>query len=211
MKKLPLATAFLLVCSPLLHAADISVVGLFPGKAVLVIDGKLPKTYSVGSEVVGGIKLIEVSQTTATFDTNGKRQRIDIGAHVNRVAPSGNGSVTLRADARGQFIAQGQINGDTMRMLVDTGASMIAIPANEAQRLGINYRSGKPVLVNTANGVTTAYQVVLNNVKIGDISVNQVDGVVQEVGLPFTLLGMSFLKRMEMRRDGDEMTLTKRY
>lgn len=211
MKKLPLATAFLLVFSPLLHAADISVVGLFPGKAVLVIDGKLPKTYSVGSEVVGGIKLIEVSQTTATFDTNGKRQRIDIGAHVNRVAPSGNGSVTLRADARGQFIAQGQINGGTMRMLVDTGASMIAIPANEAQRLGINYRIGKPVLVNTANGVTTAYQVVLNNVKIGDISVNQVDGVVQEVGLPFTLLGMSFLKRMEMRRDGDEMTLTKRY
>ena len=211
MMKLPLATALLFLCTPVLHAADISVIGLFPGKAVLVVDGKSPKTYSVGTAITPDIKLVDVNQTTATFDANGKRQRIDMGSHVNRVAPSASASVTLKADTRGQFVAQGQINGGTMRMLVDTGASLIAMPASDAQRLGIDYRKGKALSVNTANGITTAYHVVLDTVKVGDITVNQVDAMVQEVGLPFTLLGMSFLKRMEMRRDGDQMTLTKRY
>ncbi|WP_293777518.1 TIGR02281 family clan AA aspartic protease [uncultured Oxalicibacterium sp.] len=209
--KLPLSFLLLSLSLSAAQAADISVVGLFPGKAVLVIDGKAPKTYSVGAKVAPEVKLVDVDQTTATFETGGKRQRFDLGAHVNRMSAATNSSVTLKADVQGHFVVQGQINGGSMRMLVDTGASMVAMPASDARRLGIDYRKGKPVYINTANGVTTAYQVMLDSVKVGDITLNQVDGVVQESGLPFVLLGMSFLKRMEMRRDGDEMVLTKRY
>jgi len=211
MMRLPLSTAILLLCTSFAHASEISVIGLFPGKAVLVIDGKAPRTYSVGNTVAPGIRLLEVDQGSATFDADGRRQRIDLGHHVNRIAPSGNASVTLKADHRGHFMVQGQINGGTTRMLVDTGASAIALPAGDARRLGIDYRRGRPIQINTANGVTTGWMVMLNSVRIGDITVNQIEGVVQENGLPFALLGMSFLKRMEMRRDGDEMTLTKRY
>lgn len=192
-------------------AADISVVGVFPDKAVLVIDGGMPKTYSVGNTVAGGIKLVSVSKNGAVFDANGKRQAIELGEHVNRISPSATTSVTLQADGRGHFVVQGQINGGTIRMLVDTGASMVALPASDAQRLGIDYTKGRPVAINTANGVVRAYQVKLDTVKIGDIVLNQVDGVVQESGLPIVLLGMSFLRRMEMRRDGEQMILTKRY
>jgi aspartyl protease family protein len=88
---------------------------------------------------------------------------------------------------------------------------MIALSSADAVRLGIDYKKGQPVYMNTANGTTTAYQVRLNSVKVGDIVLNQVDGVVQESGLPFALLGMSFLNRTEMRRDGEQMVLTKRF
>ncbi|CAL61051.1 Conserved hypothetical protein, putative aspartyl protease [Herminiimonas arsenicoxydans] len=209
--KLPLLASLLSCVALQVQAADISVIGLFPGKAVLVIDGGSPKTYTVGNTVRPGIRLVDVNQTTATFDTEGKKQRIDIGGHVNRIAPSGASSVTLQADGRGHFMVQGQINGGTMRMLVDTGASLIALPAADARRLGIDYRKGQTAYVNTANGVVTAYQVVLNSVKIGDITLNQVDALVQENGLTFALLGMSFLNRTEMRREGEQMVLTKRY
>jgi aspartyl protease family protein len=193
------------------YAADISVVGVFPGKAVLVVDGRSPKTYSVGNTITDGIKLLAVGQNNATFDANGKKQTIDIGEHVNRVAPSTGSSVTLQADARGHFVVQGQINGGVARMLVDTGATLVAIPAADAIRMGIDYKKGQPGYVNTANGVAPVYQVRLNSVKVGDIVLNQVDGLVQESGLPYILLGMSFLNRTEMRRDGEQMVLTKRY
>lgn len=192
-------------------AADISVVGVFPDKAVLVVDGGTPKTYSVGNTVASGIRLVSVDKNGAVFDANGKRQTIELGGYVSRIAPSAGASVTLQADGRGHFIAQGQINGGTLRMLVDTGASMVALPASDAQRLGIDYTKGRPVFINTANGTVRAYQVKLDTVKVGDIVLNQVDGVVQESGLPVVLLGMSFLRRMEMRRDGEQMVLTKRY
>ena len=85
------------------------------------------------------------------------------------------------------------------------------MPASEAKRLGIDYKRGRLGRANTANGIVTMYVIRLDSVKIGDIELNQVDAAVQEEGLPFTLLGTSFLNRMEMRRDGDQMVLTKRF
>lgn len=210
MRQTSLAFILLLAGSTVL-AADISVVGLFPNKAVLVVDGRPPKTYSVGASIADGIKLVAADQSSATIDVGGKRQTIAIGEHVNRNAPSGRASVTLQADGRGHYMVQGQINGGTVRMLLDTGATAVALPASEAARLGINYKAGRQVYVNTANGAAPAYLVSLNTVKVGDIEVNQVDAVVQEQGLPFILLGMSFLNRTEMRREGEQMVLTKRF
>ena len=108
-------------------------------------------------------------------------------------------------------MVQGQINGGTVRMLLDTGATMIGISAADAIRLGIDYKRGQPGMVNTANGTAPVYRVILNTVKVGDIELNQVEALVQETGLPFALLGMSFLNRTEMRREGEQMTLTKRF
>lgn len=194
------------------QAADISVVGLFPNKAVLVIDGGSPKTYSVGATIIDGVKLVAATDSSATIDNNGRRQTIAIGDHVSRApASSGRSSTTLQADSRGHYMVQGQINGGSVRMLLDTGATMIALPASEAVRLGIDYRKGQTAYLNTANGTVAAYQVRLNTVKVGDIEINQVDAVVQEQGLPIILLGMSFLNRTEMRRDGQQMVLTKRF
>ena len=193
------------------HAADIAVVGLFPGKAVLVIDGGAPKTFAVGGMVTTDIKLLAADESAATIAIGNRKQTIAIGQHVNRAHPAGPTSVVLQANGQGHFMVQGQINGGTIQMLVDTGATTIAFSQADAQRLGINYKAGQLGRVNTANGSVPVYRVKLDTVKVGSIELNQVDAVVQQAGLPFALLGMSFLNRMEMRRDGERMTLTKRF
>ncbi|HEX8887261.1 MAG TPA: retropepsin-like aspartic protease, partial [Noviherbaspirillum sp.] len=109
------------------------------------------------------------------------------------------------------FFAEAMVNGKPVRMLADTGASLIALPASDAQRMGIDYRRGQPGMVSTANGMAPAYRVRLDTVRVGDLELSQVDALVQEQGLPLALLGMSFLNRTEMRRSGEQMTLQKRY
>nr|WP_314627627.1 TIGR02281 family clan AA aspartic protease [uncultured Noviherbaspirillum sp.] len=207
------ATALLalVLALPSAQAADISVVGLFPGKAVLVVDGAGPRTYEVGSTVAAGVKLVAADQSGATLESRGRREVIALGSHVNRQAPSAQAGTVLQADERGHFFAQGMINGNPVRMLVDTGASLIALPAADAKRMGIDYLRGGRGTVSTANGVVPVYRVRLDTVRIGELELNQVDALVQEQGLPIALLGMSFLNRTDMRRSGEQMTLQRRY
>jgi len=98
-----------------------------------------------------------------------------------------------------------------VRFVVDTGATVIALPASVANGLGLDYRKGQAGTAQTAAGPTLAYLVKLDTVRVGGIELNNVDGVVIEQGLEVTLLGMTFLNRVEMRRDGDTMTLIRRF
>jgi aspartyl protease family protein len=209
--RLALSAALLALLDNTAFATDVGVVGLFPGKAVLVVNNGAPKTYSVGSTIGSGIKLISVSDASVVIDNQGKRQNIALGEYINRSASNDIPSVTLQADSRGHFMAQVQVNGVTVSMLVDTGATMISLPASEAMRMNIDYKKGQIGYTNTANGRATVYRVKLNTVKLGDIELNQIDALVQENGLSSSLLGMSFLNRTEMHRQGEQMTLTKRF
>ena len=138
----------------------------------------------------------------------GQYARLASGAR----ASSGTQSVTLNADSRGHFVTTAMINGATVRVLVDTGASLISMSSNDARRLGINYEAGQRTFSSTANGVVPVYRVKLDTVKVGDITLHNVDGVVHvSDNLPVVLLGNSFLNRMEMKRAGERMVLTKRY
>jgi aspartyl protease family protein len=212
------ASVRILLFTPLLaaiacgvQAADIAVVGLFPNKAVLVVDGGAPKTYAVGSTVAEGVRLVAADGSSATIEMHGKREAIAIGSAASRQTSGERPSVSIAPDIRGHYLVEGSINGGNVRMLLDTGATLVALPAADARRLGIDYRKGRIGYLNTANGVTTAYQVRLDTVKVGEIELHQVDAIVQEQGLPIVLLGMSFLNRTEMRRTGQQMVLTKRF
>lgn len=192
-------------------ATSISVVGLFKDKAIVSIDGGKPRTLSAG-QTVQGVKLVSADSDSASFDIEGKRRTLGMGqSFAGGTATDSRPSISLTADARGHFAAAGALNGYPMTFLVDTGATAIAISATEAKRIGLDYRSGQAVGVGTAAGVVPAWRVKFNTVKVGGISVNQVDGMVVETGLNMPLLGMSFLNRMEMKRDGQTMTLTQRY
>lgn len=192
-------------------AVDVGVVGLFPGKAVLVIDGGAPRTVAVGASV-SGVKLIAVSEGSATVEIAGKRQRLAIGQHAHAGGDGGGvQSTSLTADGRGHFITTGTVNGATVRFMVDTGATSVALGASDARRANVNLANGRPIMVQTANGVTQAWLVTLNSVRIGDVTLNEVEGTVHQQDMPMALLGMSFLNRMEMKRDGQTMTLRKRY
>jgi len=203
--------AALFAASPV-FATNVNVVGLFPGKAVVVIDGGNPRTLSVGQKTAEGVTLVATTGTTATLEIDGKRETLEMGQHFATAGSRGGSqSVTLAADDRGHFVTLGSVNGGSVRFMVDTGATIIALPAADARRLGINYTEGKTGLVSTANGRAQAYQVQLDTVKVGDITLNQVDAVVIEGDLGIALLGMSFLNRTEMKREGTMMTLIKRF
>jgi aspartyl protease family protein len=194
------------------HAAatEVGVVGLFPGKAVLVIDGGTPRTLEVGAKS-GDVRLIAVEANLAVVEVAGKRQRIGIGEQVYSAAAGGPAVISLNADARGHFMTTGTINGAAARFMVDTGATLVAMGAGDARRANIDYAKGESGTMMTANGPLRVWRVSINALRIGDVLLNGVDAVVQEQDMPMVLLGMSFLNRMEMQRSGETMTLRRRF
>ncbi|GGX00758.1 retropepsin-like aspartic protease family protein [Undibacterium macrobrachii] len=197
--------------SNLALANEISLVALSNGKAMLVIDDKPPKMFAVGSNIVSGIKLISVNANSATIESEGKRQTLYLGHAVLKNESTKSPSITLQAAENGHFFIEGKINGGSkLRMMVDTGASFISMSASDARKLGIDYKKGIPSRSSTANGVVQTYIVRLDSVKVGEIELFQVDASVQENEIGIGLLGMSFLKRLSMVREGQQMILTKK-
>jgi len=193
-------------------ATDVGLAGLFPGKVLLTIDGGPPRIVAVGAVSAEGVKVVSVEGESATLEIGGKKRVLRVGQNV-AAQPSGSAQATtvLTADAAGHFMTTGNINGSSIRFIVDTGASMVSLGASDARRIGIDVSRGEPGIVATANGQTTVMRVKLNSVRVGEIVLNNVDATVHQHDLPIALLGMSFLNRMEMQRNGDTMTLKKRY
>jgi len=111
--------------------------------------------------------------------------------------PSGN-TVELIAAGNGHFFADSRINGSTIRVMVDTGATMVALSHRDAQNAGIHLnQSDYQHKVSTANGHARIAIINLDSVSIGDITVYNVRAAVSEPGaLQTTLLGMSFLSKL---------------
>lgn len=200
------------------QAADISVTALFGGKAQITVDGGKPRMLSAGQTSPEGVKLISADSSAAVIEFQGKRRSLALGSGMRiggtdlSAGSSSGSSVTLTADERGHYVTMGQVNGGTVQFLVDTGATSIALPSAEARRLGINYLNGQRGFTQTANGRAAAYRITLDTVKVGDITLHAVEAVVLEGdGLKIALLGMSFLNRTEMKRDGQALTLIRRY
>ncbi|HQS37246.1 MAG: aspartyl protease [Methylotenera sp. 24-45-7] len=203
----------LLVVHSAVADTQVNVVGLFTDKAVVMINGAAPKTLSVG-QTSDGVKLISANSNAATFEIEGKTKQLSMGqaASVAASAAASNPSVTLYADAKGHFVAECKINGAALKFLLDTGATYVALNSGDAKFAKIDYKRGRPIQVSTANGVVTAYQVTIAHLKIGNITLSQVEANVLEGGSPsVVLLGMSALNRLDMKRQDIALTLTKKY
>ena len=193
-------------------ALDVNVVGLFPNKALVQIDGGALQTLSVGQKTRDNIILVSVERDGATFEIQGRRVALALGQARTQTSANAAYSVMVNADASGHFVADGQVNGVPIRFVVDTGATFITLSAREAGRLGLDYRNGQKSLMETASGDVLTYRVKLDTVRVGDVVMHNVDAVVTEANsLNVALLGMSFLDRVNIRREGQIMTLTKRY
>ncbi|HEU4621551.1 MAG TPA: TIGR02281 family clan AA aspartic protease [Burkholderiaceae bacterium] len=205
---------------------DITLHGTAANRAVISIGGGAPRTVSVGQSV-DGVKLISTEADRAVIEIDGKRRRIEFGANAivaGNASPSptptssdegnaqGSGRAVLQSDGRGHFLAQGQINGVGVSMMVDTGATLVVLPASEARRLGIDYqRNGMRGMASTANGVIPVWRVKLDSVRVQGIVLYGVEASVQEAPLAVILLGNAFLSRLQMQRDGERMLLVQRY
>ena len=195
------------------QAQSVALVGMLGNKALLVVNGTAPKTVASG-ETHEGVKVISTSGDQAVVEQNGKRNTLRIGeAPVNVGASKSGGKgnrIVLVAGTGGHFMTAGQINGKAVQFMVDTGATSVAMGAQDAERTGINFKAGQPVMMSTANGSVQGYRIKLDSVRVGDVEVFGVDAVVTPQPMPYMLLGNSFLTRFQMLRENDQMTLTKR-
>ncbi len=207
----------LLTAAALAHAASsVMLTGTIGSRAILIVNGNPPKTVAVG-ESYQGVKLLSLQAEQAVVELEGKRVNlrmdtpVSIGAGGDTDGGGGGSRVVLTADSRGHFMTQGAINGRPVTFMLDTGATSIALSADDAQRIGLDYSKGQRVMINTANGVSQGYRLRLQSVRVGDVQVYDIDAVVSPQAMPFVLLGNSFINRFSMRRDADQMVLEKRY
>jgi len=193
-------------------ALDVNLVGLFPNKAVVQIEGGALRTLSVGQKTRDDVTLLSVTRDSATFDIQGRRVELGMASARRQASPAVAANYAeVATNARGDLVADGDVNGMSVHFVVDTGATLVTLPAREASRLGLDYRNGQKTTMQTANGEVTAYRLKLDTVRVGEMAEHDVDAVITENNnLPTALLGMSFLNRVNMKREGTVMTLTKR-
>ncbi len=132
--------------------------------------------------------------TRATTDAPGKTEQPVLA----NVQPDHGGLVRLTADRSGHYRTEAEINNRTVPVLVDTGATLIALRYEDARSMNLVNPGDKfDVRVRTANGEGRAKRITLRSVTVGTITLRDVDALVSEQGVLATnLLGMSFLKRL---------------
>jgi aspartyl protease family protein len=195
------------------EATELSLYALFKNKAIVQVEGTR-RMLAVGEASPEGVKLVSTDTETeeAVVEVGGKRETLKLGVIISAFDSPSRESVTLYADGRGFFHADGWINGYPVVFLIDTGANTVALNSAVARSAGVDYQKGTPGYARTASGVTHMYGVKLNTVKIGGIVLHNVDaGVIDGPQPNPPLLGMSFLSALEMRREGNKMELTRRY
>lgn len=195
-------------------AQTVSLQGSMGGnKALLVIDGQ-PQMLSVGGSA-RGVTLRRLGDGEAEVDVGGQLRLLRLGAAPSRLgtgvaATGASTSIVLPMGSGGHFSATGSINGKQVNFLVDTGATSVALSQSEANRIGLDWKRGRPGLSQTANGTVPVHAVNLTSVRVGDVEIANVAAVVLPSDMPMVLLGNSFLNRFTMRRDSDVMRLEKK-
>ena len=136
-----------------------------------------------------GIVGVAAPEAARQLDRNNRKDQVLKASRV----------VELRAGSLGHYHAEAEINGRRVNVLVDTGATMVALTYDDARTLGLSVRdSDFTHRVSTANGFGRVAPVTIDRISIGDITVRNVQGAVMEQGkLGMTLLGMSFLGRLQ--------------
>lgn len=173
---------------------------LFDGRALLTIEGT-PRMLRVGETSPEGVTLLAASAREAIIGLQGRREVLAPGRDTGGgFAVPARREVAIARGPQHGYAVSGTINGLQVRMLVDTGASVVALNAREAERLRLDYRSrGVPATVQTAGGVAAAWSVTLDRVEVSGIVARNVAAAVVEGDFPIdVLLGMSWLGRVTM-------------
>ena len=191
---------------------DIEVVALFSKAAMLRIDGKalLLKNGQTSPE---GVLLVNASSRDATIEYQGIRTIMLLSDRISSSFQKPDVvTLSVQINNQGQFIAMGSVNGRPARFLIDTGANIVAMNSAVARSLGIDFSGGKKMTATTAGGTVGSWEVILDVVQVGEIKVTNVQGAVLEGEFPKEiLLGMSFLKNIEIQKNAGLMVLTSQF
>ena len=207
-----LSTAALLGFAAVAAAQGVALAGRMGERALLMVDGQ-PRTLAVGQSAAN-LRFVRWQDDNAVVERDGVQTVLRLGATPSRlggaVAASSGREIVISAGPGGHFITAGAINGRSVRFMVDTGATVLALGRDEAQRLGLDLSTARPALSETANGTVQVQMITLTRVRVGDVEVANVPAMVVPAALPYVLLGNSFLTRFQMRRENDVMRLEQR-
>ena len=196
---------------------NIIINGLFKDKVVVTIDGKqqILKKNKLTPE---GVKLIKSNSKEAIIEIDGISKIFTLDEKIGntfKTTSDDKNTISIRkraiikGDANGMYLTKGQINGKTVEFLIDTGATYVSMSSDLAKQLKIKYEKGNKIQLETAKGMSIAYEIKLKKVKVGDIELYNILGVVSDDMPSITLLGMSFLRKLDMKRKGKTMILEK--
>lgn len=204
--------AWLLLRAATAEATEVQVLGVTPGRSArLSIDGGVAIKLGIG-ETVENVTLLRVDREGVTVRVDGDTRTVPLGSTAGSGAPSaaGRGSIILTAGRDGHFIANGMINGRSVKFLVDTGATLTTLSANAATRLGLAYRDAPTSRTMTANGPVRGWMITLPSLTVNGTAVPDVVTMVIDSDLPIGLLGMSFLNHFDLQRQGSTLVLQRR-
>ncbi len=191
------------------QAQGVVLSGRMGERALFVVNGQTV-TLRPG-ERREGLALLRWVGDEAEVELGGERSRLRVGGTptlVGGAVPrSAAREIVVSASAGGHFTPGGAINGEPVRFMVDTGATLVALGRDEALRIGIDLSSARQGISQTANGPVPVYIVVLDRVRVGEVELTQVGAAVMPQPMPYVLLGNSFLSRFQMRRDNDVLRL----
>lgn len=165
---------------------------------------------TVGLTVLGCLALVlVVSRGGGMLNRSEDRERPGaVQAAAHHPAPTPNESIYRRA-GDGHFYVDADVNGTRIRFLVDTGATYVALSPDDARSAGLRvFESDYTGRTSTANGVTRVAPVTLRQVELDQLQLFDVRAVVLEKPMPVSLLGMSFLSRLQgYETRNDELVL----
>ena len=193
-------------------AQGVALAGRMGDRALLMLDGQ-PRTLAVG-QTAADVRFLRWQNDSAVVERGGVQYMLRLGATPSRLggmaAASAGREIVITASPGGHFITGGSINGRSVRFMVDTGATVLALGRDEALRLGLDLGSARAALAETANGTVPVQMLNLTRVRVGDVEVANVPAMVMPSAMPYVLLGNSFLTRFQMRRENDVMRLEQR-
>ena len=209
---LAIAAALLIFAIAAAAEIDVQLVAVSPGvSAEVTISGSSPIAIDIG-QTIEGVTVLSADRRGAVVRVHGVTRTLSLVAQRGPAGGGGSGdSLTLRADAAGHFVANGAVNGTSVRFIVDTGATFIVIDRANAERIGIDYKRGTPTQGMTVNGLVNGWRVSLDSLQIGNSTERDLVAVVVDNDLlPEGLLGMSYLNRFDMQRNGSTLVLRRR-
>lgn len=203
-----------------LAVQSVTAIALFNDRAMLSLDGKKARIYKVGQRIDNFV-LVSSDTSSAIIEIDGRRQPLSLnsgtiltkslGAQVNRVGPA---RLELTVNRDGFFEVDGEVEGESLNFLVDTGANLVVLSSDAADSIDLDYSEGVRTIAATASGNSPMFLVFVDDLRIGtggnvieldDIQVGVIEGRFPQQ----PLLGMSFLSRVSMQREGDTMVLTR--
>ncbi len=191
---------------------EIDVLGLFKNAALLNIEGNRI-LLKVGDRSPQGVELVSATSKEAVIRLSGETITLNLSSRIAAEFDAAETvSVSIMLNDAGQYRTTGSINGRPVTFLVDTGANIVAINSRMAATLGVDASKGRIMRATTASGVIESRQVTLNSVKVGGIQAKNVQAAVIQGDFPQEiLLGMSFLRNVEIRENAGVMQLTAKF